>query len=405
MFRKFCYILTGFLLIFISGCSPMMKAEMKFALGKYEEVIPMYQQQLEANPDAVLPRSRLGVALLKTDRIEEAITQFEKVLVKEPGDPYTILHLGLAYLKQRSYDKAIQTWQTYRNKEMPIVENEIKRQITIVSMVRAQDEAIKALEAEKKIGAESIRPNTVAVSYFKDLSPDKSFQSFQKGLNAMLITDISKIKDLVVVEREQIQALLEEMKMGQTGIVDKKSAPRVGKLLKAENIVTGTLSNGSIEAAVAVASVSTANLMGAASTTVDKEKFFELSPIIIKNIADILNISLSQKDIENIGIPHTKSFEAFIHYGNALDSLDRGEWEDARNLYDLALVTDPAFIRASEGRDAAPGLLAPSIESIKSLDLDTIISSVEASLDDAFERQAKAKAEEKEASGGGGGGH
>jgi len=399
MFRILGCITIGLFLSVITGCSPMMKTEMKF-----EEVIPMYQQHLEANPDAVQARSRLGVALLKTNRIEESITEFEKVLVKEPGDPYTILHLGLAYLKQRSFDKAIQTWRIYRNKEMPIVEREIKRQITIVSMVRAQDEAIKALEAEKKIDAKLINPNTIAVGYFKDLSPDKSFQAFQKGLNAMLITDISKIKNLVVVERKQIQALLEEMKMGQTGIVDEKTAPRVGKLLRAENIVTGTLSQGSIKAAVAIASASTADIKGVASVSVDKEKFFELSPVIINNIAKILKIELSRKEIKDIGITHTKSYKAFILYGNALDALDRGDWQEARNSCELALREEPTFISASDCRDSAPGKFAPSIETIKRLDMEDIISSVEASLDNAFIEQAKAKKEE-EASQGGGGGH
>jgi tetratricopeptide (TPR) repeat protein len=402
MFKKLACIIIGLFLFIMTGCSSMMKTEMKFSLGKYEEVIPMYQQELEANPDAVQARSRLGVALLKTNRLEESITEFEKVLVQEPGDPYTILHLGLAYLKLRSFDKAIQTWRIYRNEEMPIVEREIKRQITIVSMVRAQDEAKKALEAERKIGAETINPNTIAVGYFKDLSPDKSFQAFQKGLNAMLITDISKIKDLVVVEREQIQALLEEMKMGLTGIVDEKTAPRVGKLLGAEHMVTGTLSHGSIEAAIAVASASTGDIKGVASASINKDKFFELSPVIINNIAKILKIELSRKEIKDIGIPHTKSYNAFVLYGNALDALDRGDWQEARNACDLALREAPAFIPASDCSDSAPGKFAPSIESIKRLDMEDIIASVETSLDNAFIEQAKAL-KELEGQGGGGG--
>jgi len=52
MFRILGCITIGLFLSVITGCSPMMKTEMKFSLGKYEEVIPMYQQHLEANPDA-----------------------------------------------------------------------------------------------------------------------------------------------------------------------------------------------------------------------------------------------------------------------------------------------------------------------------------------------------------------
>ena len=68
--------------------------------------------------------------------------------------------------------------------------------------------------------------NTVAVCYYQDLSSGQESSGFQKGLAAMVISDLTKIKSIKVVERVRLQALLEEMKLGQTGIVDPKTAPR-----------------------------------------------------------------------------------------------------------------------------------------------------------------------------------
>ena len=113
--------------------------------------------------------------------------------------------------------------------------------MTLVIIAESQQLAKKAIAEEDKLETVPLNANTVAVCYYQDLSPDKSMLAFQKGLAAMVITDLSKIKSLKVIERLRLQALLEEMNLGQTGIVDEKTAPRVGRLVGAENLVVGNL--------------------------------------------------------------------------------------------------------------------------------------------------------------------
>ena len=402
------FLITG--LIFFIGCggiAELTKAELKLGTKKYDEAIPLYKEYLAKQPNSAMGHSKLGFAYLKTGRLDEAIVEFQTALINEPGEPYSTYYLGLAWLNKENYEKAIAVWQGYRNRSQPLIEGEIKRQLTLLQIAHSHKAAVKALAEEKKLAALKPDSNTVAVCYYQDLSPDKSLRAFQKGLAAMVTTDLSKVKSIKVIERVRLQALLEEMKLGQTGIVDPKTAPRVGKLLGAENIIVGNLSSGSIRAVTTLASSGKGNVKGSASVSVDKDKFFELPLIIVRDTAKILGITLSDDESKAIGVPHTKVYNALIYYGNALDSLDSGNWKEAKDFFVMALKEDPLFILAQKGADSCPGAGSPGVSAVSGMSVAQFSASSEAGLSTAETSQAaadKAAADAGKGGGGGGGG-
>jgi len=407
-------LVLGFLvtaLIFFIGCGgigELTKAELKLGSKKYGEAIPLIKEYLIKQPDSAIGHSKLGFAYLKTGRLDEAIAEFQTALKKEPGEPYSTYYLGLTWLNKENYGKAIEIWQGYRNSTQPLVEGEIRRQLTLLQIAYSHKSAVSAIAEEKKLGALKPDANTVAVCYYQDLSPDKSLRAFQKGLAAMVITDLSKVKSIKVVERVRLQALLEEMKLGQTGIVDPKTAPRVGKLLGAENIVVGNLSSGSIRAVTTLASSGKGNVKGSASVSVDNNKFFELPMIIVRDTAKILGITLSDDENKAIGVPHTKVYNALIYYGNALDALDSGKWKEAKDFFAMALKEDPLFILAQKGFDSCPGAGSPGVSALSSMSAAQLSANSEAGLSTVDASQAAADQEAADAGkggGGGGGGH
>ena len=251
----------------------------------------------------------------------------------------------------------------------------------------------------------TVKPDTdtVTVSYYQDLSPDKSLRAFQKGLASMVITDLSKIKSVKVVERLQLQALLQEMKLGLTGIVDARTAPRVGRLLGAENMVVGNLTLGSIQATSSFVSTSTGKIKGSSTVRVDDKMFYDLPIRIVRDFVNIKGIKLTLEEKKAIGIPHTKNYKAFIYYGQALDALDEGRWQDAKDLFDKAVKEDPRFALAAEGSSSCPGVDAPGIDSLKSRSIPEIATMAETAISTVQEKQseADAKADAEDAGGGG----
>lgn len=403
--------IQGFLiagLMFFLGCGGMAeltKAELKLGAKKYDEAIPLYKEYLVKQPNSAIGHSKLGFAYLKMGRLDESIAEFQTALKKEPGEPYSTYYIGIAWLNKENYEKAMEAWQGYRNSTQPFVESEIRRQITLLQIAYSHKAAVKALAEEKNLAALKPDSNTVAVCYYQDLSPDKSLRAFQKGLASMVITDLSKIKSVKVIERIRLQALLEEMKLGQTGIVDPKTAPRLGRLLGAENLVVGNLSSGSIKAVTTLASSGKGNVKGSASASVDKDKFFELPMIIVRDTAKILGITLTDQENKAIGVPHTKVYNAMIYYGNAIDALDAGKWKEAKDFFAMALKEDPLFILAQKGADSCPGAGSPSVSALSGMSGAQFSEVSEAGLSTAEASQAAADKAAAEGGKGGGGGH
>ncbi|MFC1532041.1 tetratricopeptide repeat protein [Thermodesulfobacteriota bacterium] len=391
-------------LFVLSGCVGPSKAEIKFSMKEYNAAIPLYEEYLSENPGDSESRSKLGFSYFKTGKLDKAIEIFHSVLRDSPEEPYATLYLGLAYLNKKEFRKAIETWQGFKDEDNQLVEEEIKRQLTLLLMVESQNLAEKALSKEKSLKTIKADPNTVAVCYYQDLSTDKSLRAFQKALAAMVITDLSKIKSLKVIERVRLQALLEEMKLGQTGIVNAQTAPRVGRLLGAGNLIIGNLSKGSIKVTTSL----TGTAAGTASATINEKNFYELPGVIIMDVAKILKLKLTTEEQKSITKPHTKVYEAFIHFGNGLDALDAGKWEEAKNYFLLALKADPEFEMAEEISDACPTPSSPNKNTLTQMALKELSTQFENSITTAQEAQEEAEkaAEEAEGgdSGGGGGG-
>ncbi|MCK5686317.1 tetratricopeptide repeat protein [bacterium] len=396
------YVLVCFCGLILYGCGGYIKADLLMSSHKYDDAITLYLEHLVNKPSDIVVRNKLGYAYLKVKKWDNSISEFKRVLREKKGEPYAVLYLGMAYLNKEEYKNAIETWQIFRDKKQPLVEKEISSLLTLLLIKESQIAAEKAIAEEKMLDTIAPDANTIAVCYYEDFSPDKSLRAFQKGLAAMLITDLSKIKTYKVVERLRLQALLEEMKLGQTGIVNYKTAPRVGKLLGAENLIVGSLTLGSIRAISSLSSASKEKIKGTASAKIELNEFYNLSGLITKGILRMLKIDISDEEMAMIGIPYTKNFEAFSYFGQALDELDAGNWKDAKNLFTQAIKADPEFDLAQKGYDACPNDDSPSITALKVMKVESLAKVAYNSIEDA--RGAK---EEKgpEQDGGGGGSH
>ncbi len=387
------------------GCQTMdvLKADLMITQEKYSDAIPLLESYVAQKPTAITEKSKLGFAYLKTGRIDEAISTFAAVLEMQPNEPYSTLYLGLAYLNKGQYDKAIVTWQAYTDDTKPLVEAEVKRLTTLVQIAESQRAAKEAIANEKKTSALPLDDNTVAVFYYKDLTRNGELKGFEKGLAAMVITDLSKIQSLQVVERLRMQALLQEMKLGQTGIVSPDTAPRIGRLIGAENLVVGTMA-GKIQVSTTLASANTRSIKGTTTANVDKTAFFEIPSGIALDAAKIMGIALTDQERQAIGTPQTKSYAAVVHYGMALDALDAGKWEDAQNLFAMALQADPQFELAQKGLERCPGGGSPSTGQLGNMTSSQLSEMADKAIEEAMTSQAKSDQEEAETTAGGGGG-
>ena len=404
----FCTI--GLLCLGLWGCGTMdlVNADLKMQAGNYQEAITILKTHLDKEPSSIWGRTQLGVAYLHLEDIDTAIDSFLKVQQLQPSEPRSTLFLGLAYIAKEQYEKAIATWQSYKSNDS-IVAAEIKKQLTLLKITYSRKLAQKAISEEKKLATIKPEQNTFAVCYYADVSPNNSFRAFQKALAAMVISDLAKIDSIRIVERIRLQSLFLEMELGQTGIVDPSTAPRVGHLVGAENLVVGTLSSGSIRTDTSLASTAKKGVMGNAAITVKQEEFFNLPKEIAASVAKIAGIKLTETQLKLLGRDHTKSYDAVISYGNALLALDSDNWKTAREFFEKALMADPQWILAQEGYQSCPPDRSPTIAQLLAMPplamLKTFMAVVDqAEQDQQAEKARKEKEAEKAAKGGGDGG-
>nr|MBA3672600.1 hypothetical protein [Gemmatimonadaceae bacterium] len=82
----------------------------------------------------------------------------------------------------------------------------------------------------------------VAIMYFNNNAFTKEareLDGLSKGVPDFLITEMSRNPNIRVVERDQIQKLVDEGKLTTAGLVDRETAVRVGKLLGAGHMIFG----------------------------------------------------------------------------------------------------------------------------------------------------------------------
>ncbi len=383
------FILPFTLVITLFSCTSRMAGRFDMRQGDYPSAIQNYLEVVSKNPDDWQAQEQLGIAYYKSGQIPEAVSALKTALQNNPDAADARYHLGLAQLKAGRRDEAIQNWEEYENPDAPLVQGEVKKQLNLLQINNSLQFAEEALAQEAALQTQTPRPNSVAVFYFKDLSPENQFEYLQKALASMIITDLSRVESLNVIERLKVQYLLEEMELGSTGIVDQSTAPRTGRLLGAEHLVFGTLDSGIVNQ-TGVASTQKKDVIAAFDLREEQEKFFVLQKEIVDKVLQVLNARPKPSEKRRISRYHTKNLKAATFYGQGLDARDRGQWKEAKVFFRKALKEDPDFFLAFWQSDTSPDEFAPSLEQLARMSPSAIADSAENAIQAARFRQRSA---------------
>ncbi len=208
--------------------------------------------------------------------------------------------------------------------------------------------AKKAIEEEKTPQAVPSR-NTVAVPYFRNRTGRTDLDPLQKGIPLMLMTDLSRVKGLQVVERVRLQALMEELGLGKSGLVEAQTAPRIGRLLGAKWLVGGTISGEQvprIQIQSAPLDVPDQKILGQSVAEGDLEDLFRIEKDLLFEIVRLLNIKLEPGEEEELRKPCSVNLRALLSLFRAIEASDFKDYEKAGEFYDRALKEDPNICEA-----------------------------------------------------------
>jgi len=123
------------------------------------------------------------------------------------------------------------------------------------------------------------KPKRVAIISFDNSSGKMSEYGDLGGpLRDMLTTDLKEVKNLTMVDRQALEKLLTEQNLNNSKNFDQATATRLGKLLGAEVIITGTYFEffGSLRVDAKFINVETGEIAFSVGVDGAREKFFEL---------------------------------------------------------------------------------------------------------------------------------
>jgi TolB-like protein len=215
---------------------------------------------------------------------------------------------------------------------------------------RAVSLALLLSASARALAAPDTRP-TVAVLYFDYSGKDGEMAVLRKGLAQMLISDLSALEGVRLVERDRLEAILAELKLGQTVKIDPRSAAKVGRLLGARYMVLGGYFDlmETLRADARVVEVETGKVIQSIGATGKPQDFLAVEQKLSEGIARILSASAPPRteapahNLPRIKPPAQLKTRTALRYSKALEAIDHGDKQTANKELREVVKEQPDF--------------------------------------------------------------
>jgi tetratricopeptide (TPR) repeat protein len=361
---KILSIIIVALLVVGFGPSSLRRGRKYLEKGEYTRALEALTDALNEDPDNPEIHRDLSIAYYNTGQYEQALDELNKAKEKREKDAQVMFYLGLTYERLEQYDKAIEEYSNYvKLGRFNSMKKEIQRRVEWLIRQQAAQWAEQRMKIEEQINPASIPDNTIGVTYFKPFSVSNELVPLHKGLTELLIVDLSMVEALRVVDRTRLTEIYNELALASTDFVDQSMAPRLGKLLGANSLVTGTFTGFGDEQwriDPTLGRIKLGKFQALEGLEGEIASFLQTEKQLVLNILISLGIELTEAEKDEIlqNIP-TESLEAFLAYSRGLDFTDRGMFGEAEKAFEDAISLDPAFSQARENLTGVKLLTQP----------------------------------------------
>ena len=187
-------------------------------------------------------------------------------------------------------------------------------------------------------------------SYGKD---KEDFEALRKGLAAMLISELAANPEVRLVDRFETQRVLDEQGLAVAARVDKETAAKVGKLIGARYMVTGSFIDlyGDFRVDARMIDVETGEIM----RVVRNDPKLHDRRDMMRMLQSVAELMMKDNRLPQLPVsaaqrpPRQVPTEALAFFSRALLYQDRGDKAKAQEYYRKALDVYPEYSEASEG--------------------------------------------------------
>ena len=189
--------------------------------------------------------------------------------------------------------------------------------------------------------------DTLAVLPLEQAAASEEFAGLGKGLAGMITSDLHHVESIDLVERERIQAVLDELALAETGFLDPETAGELGEGVGADALLVGSYSvvAGTIAIDARIVDAGSGEVRSAADSSGPVEDWVAVQKDVVAALVAQQEVSASARRKMMVETP-TESFEALTSWSEGLALADAGKLDEARAAYAAALKADPEFAQA-----------------------------------------------------------
>jgi TolB-like protein len=336
------------------GCAP---AAISPARVPSDAEVQELEARLARDSSSIPVLVSLGQAYQLRGRPTDVVPLLERARALRPDDTRVGLLLGIAYEDSERLDEAGDLYRAYiANGQDPALRRHLDGRLRVLRQRQLVLSVREAIGRETQLAATPPTPTTVAVFPFLIQTQDTTLQPLGRALAEMLVTDLSQTERLTVLERLQVQLLINEIQLAEQGLVDPATAARGGRLLGAGQVVQGSVAGTEealqLDAAVVGVTTAAPNVQSAQTST-SIQRLFDAEKALALEIFRVLGIELTAAERERVNRRPTENVRALLAFGLGLEAEDVGAWMLASQYYAQAVSFDPTFVVARDRAAAA----------------------------------------------------
>ncbi len=310
------------------------------------------EAQQARHPADPLQNLRLAQAYYAAGRFADARRTAARTLELQPANDEARVYLGLSYEGLAQFDSARATYtRLLAARPSEAVRRLLAGRLAMMTRAELVWAARQAIARESLLAQTPPSPNTVAVMPFQYVGSDSAIRPLERGLAALVVTDLSRVGQLRVVERARLQALLDELGLAHSDRLDPATGARSGRLVRAAEVVQGQFSSGPdsrLRIDASVVRAADAEVAATGSNADKLQALFDIEKGVVFQLLDRLGITLTPGERTAISERPTHDVTAFLLYSRGLEAADRGDFAAAAASFSAAAARDPGFAAPSQ---------------------------------------------------------
>jgi tetratricopeptide (TPR) repeat protein len=199
----------------------------------------------------------------------------------------------------------------------------------------------------------------IGVSSFSNLTKESTVSWLEVGLADSISYKLRSVKEYIVIDRVNVDKIIGEVQLGQSGLLDDASAKKAGKALGADIIVVGNFAKqgNRIRINAKLVEVESHKILKQVQSDGVMDNIFELQDEIALKIINQSNINITLDVKNKITQNFTKNISAYEYYIKGQEFLlNKLNYVKAIEMYNKAIEIDNRYSLAYAGLGKAYSL-------------------------------------------------